>query len=210
MIPTRSFALIYSLLIAAGLYIHAHSDITVPINRSFGQFPLKVQGWQMLSEAQFSEGVLNVLRPSDYLYRTYGKGGDHAVQLYIGYHGGGKETGGIHSPKHCLPGSGWYEESTRRTTMTVAGQKVNMVEAVYQKGEDQELFLYWFQVKDRSLSDEYSLKASEIINSLLYRRRDSAFIRISMPVQGSIEQTKAVAVQFLNEFYPTIMGHLPA
>ena len=163
----------------------------------------------MISQSAFSTAVLDVLKPTDYLSHQY-QGSDGAkVSIYIGYHGGGKESGGIHSPKHCLPGSGWYEISSKRDYLEVNGERINMVRAVYQNGESKELFLYWFQVKGRTMSEEYSLKLAEITNSFMYRRRDSAFIRVSVPIEADEQGAAAVAERIVKDFFPVIRDFLP-
>ena len=209
MIGNGRFIAIYLLLIIAGLYVHLHADIVVPMNRSFSQFPLVVKDWKMISQTEFDDRVLDVLKPTDYLSRDYEGADGRALNLYIGYHGGGRSGGEIHSPKHCLPGSGWFEASSTREYLDVGGEKINLVRAVYRKGEVRTLFYYWFQVQDRTISDEYSLKLAEVVNSLLHRRRDASFVRISIPLGGNEEQSRADGVRFIKDFYPMIRGYLP-
>ena len=210
MIKTTRFIIVYILLAAAALYINLHADITVPMNRPFVEFPTAVQGWRMVSQAQFDDKTFNVLRPTDYLSRIYMGSDGQSVQLYIGYHGGGENSGEIHSPKHCLPGSGWYEASSRKTSLDIGGRIINLIESEYIKGEEKELFIYWFQVRDRSLSDEYSLKLAEITGSMLYRRRDASFIRVSVPLGEDPERSKAAGKRFVTDFYPVIREFLPS
>lgn len=210
MIGKTRFFIVYLLLAVVGLYINLHADVTVPTNKPFSEFPVQAGPWRMTSQTEFSENVLNVLKPTDYIARQYGSNDGSKVGLYIGYHGGGKESGGIHSPKHCLPGSGWYEVFTRRDTLMVGTERINLVRAIYQKGESKEMFLYWFQVRDHSLSDEYSLKAAEIANSFLYHRRDSTFVRISVPFETDEAKARTVGEQFIRDFHPVIRAFLPA
>lgn len=210
MLGARRFLIVFLLLAVVGLYINLHEDVATPTKRSFSDFP-SVQGqWQMVSQAEFSDSVLKVLKASDYISRQY-RGSDGAsVGLYVGYHSGGKDSGGIHSPKHCLPGSGWYEASTRRERLPIANGSLNIVRAIYQKGDQKELFVYWFQVRDRSLSNEYALKLAEISNSAIFRRRDSTFIRISVPFETDEQKASAVANQFIRDFNPIIKSFLPS
>ncbi len=203
------FIIVYVLFTAALLVITFHRDTNVPTNRPFSEFPRQVQAWQMSNRTEFSADVLGVLKPTDYLYSQYKDSSGKTVSLYIGYHSGGKNSGGIHSPKHCLPGSGWYEASTSRGTLAIPGGTINLVRALYQKGDSKELFIYWFQVRDRSLSDEYSLKLAEIMNSALYRRRDASFIRVSVPVESGIDQATARGEQFIRDFEPKFREFLP-
>lgn len=99
MIKNTRFIIAYLLITVTGLYINLHSDITVPMNKSFSEFPLDYKGWQMVSETKFDEDVLNKLKPSDYILRKYIGSERLPVYLYIGYHSGGKDSGEIHSRK---------------------------------------------------------------------------------------------------------------
>jgi EpsI family protein len=209
MITNTRFIILCLLIIVTGLYINFHSDINVPTNRPFREFPLVMKGWKMLTQSSFTEAELRVLKPTDYIYREYSAENRPIIQLYIGYHGGGKDSGPIHSPKHCLPGGGWFKLEETKTGTIIAGTNMNIIKAVYQKGDGKTMFLYWYQVKGRSLTDEYSLRLAEILNSLLYRRRDSAFIRISVPFDHDEERVFKAGVQFINDFYPSIQEFLP-
>lgn len=209
LINNSRFIIIYFLLGITALYIIFHSDIAVPMNKPFSQFPTIVNSWRMTSQAEFSEDTLNVLRPTDYLSRQYAAQDGSVVNLYLGYHGGGKGSRGIHSPKHCLPGSGWNEVSSEKRSIDAGGKKINLVRAVYQKGESRELFLYWFQVGEKSLSDEYSLKLSEILNSVTNRRRDSTFVRVSFPIENDEKKAMDLCTQFIRDFFPVIQEYMP-
>lgn len=208
-IPAYPFIIVNILFAAVGLYINLHQDLQVPINKSFDQFPVAISGWRVVGESYLSDRVQKVLKATDILSRLYAQAEGKQVGLYIGYHGGGKGTGGIHSPRHCLPGSGWYEVSTRRTQLDVAGERINLVQAVYQKGSEREAFLYWFQARNKTINDEYSLKLAEITNSALYRRRDTAFIRISVPFETDQQEAMALGERFMRDMFPTIREFLP-
>lgn len=209
MIARSRFISVYILLIAVGLYTNFHADALVPMNRSFAEFPVAHRQWRMVSQDTFSEGILATLKPTDYLSRVYAGPGGKTVQLYIGYHGGGKDGGEIHSPNHCLPGSGWYKLSSRPETLAVAGKQVHFIQSVFMKGEQKELFLYWFQIKDRSITSEYSLKLAQIANSILQSRRDATFIRISVPCEMDEKRAFSAGEAFIRDFYPVIRGFLP-
>ncbi|MEW6003371.1 MAG: exosortase C-terminal domain/associated protein EpsI, partial [Nitrospirota bacterium] len=165
--------------------------------------------WHMLSQSTFSEDILKVLKTSECIDRQYINSEGNKVHFYIGYHGGGKDSGEIHSPKHCLPGSGWFKVMEKEVLINVSGKQINLVKAIYQKGTAKELFLYWYQIKGKTLSDEYSLKIAEIVNSIFYRRKDSALIRISVPFDEEEEKAFYVGSNFLKDFYPIIKGFLP-
>lgn len=210
MIRRRQFAAVYLLLFTVGLYLQFHRDVGVPMKRSFEGFPGVVSQWRMTSESQLSDNVQAVLKASEVLMRQYVNQQGEKVDLYIGYHDGGQGSGEIHSPKHCLPGSGWQELSSSRTQIAAGDEKLNLVRAVYQKGDSRELFMYWYQVRGKTLSEELSLKAAEIANSVLYRRRDASFIRISIPFQSSEEKAAQLGERFVSDFLPAIREFLPS
>lgn len=200
---------VYALLLATVGFIHLHHDITVPVNRPLQEIPAHLQNWRMVSQWHFDDSILQVLKPTDYLYRQYVDQKGNRVSFYLGYHGGGKDSGPVHSPKHCLPGEGWYEISENTLRIPVGAKGVSLVKAVYQRGEDKELFLYWFQVMGKCLTNEYSLKLADIINSVVHGRRDAAFIRISIPFDGDEAKALAAGRRFVRDFYPVIEGFLP-
>jgi EpsI family protein len=197
------------LLILTGSYKTLHADLLTPLNRPFSGFPQTVNGWQMSSQDTFSSQTLEVLKPTDYLARTYTDKSGTAVQLYIGYHGGGEGGGEIHSPKHCLPGSGWQELASVQGFVESQGVKINLVKAVYKNDDRVENFYYWFQVRNRTISDEYSLKIAELTGSLLQRRRDAAFIRITLPASLGAARSAEAGERFIKDFYPVIRDFLP-
>ena len=180
---------------------------TVPLKKSFDTFPLQYQGWQ--GNALYLDGdVINVLKMSDYLNRGYQRGTDR-VGLYVGYYATQTEGAQIHSPKGCLPASGWLKVSEETESMEVQGfGRINFVKALYQKDEQKELFLYWYQMRNVSIADEFKLRFLRYLNSVRYGRNDAAFIRISMSVAQSEAQSSAVLKDFMKSFAPLLKGYL--
>jgi len=180
----------------------------VPLKKPFAEFPLNWKGWEG-NNFFFDSKVLDKLRVSEYIMRGYVTGTDK-VNLYVGYYGSQKKDAQIHSPKNCLPGSGWFEISEDIKSLDIDGVgKVDYVEAVYQKGNEKEMFAYWYKMKNTYITNEYLLKFYMILNSLKYRRNDAAFIRISAPVVSSVEDTGKLVEEFMREFLPLMSKYLP-
>lgn len=210
MIRPYRFYVVFLLLAAAAGFIHFHQEATIPTNRPLLEIPSHHLEWRMTSEIRFDPKTLEVLKPTDYVSRVYQGENGERVTFYVGYHSGGKESGPIHSPKHCLPGSGWSCLLERQDTVQIWDVPLPLVRSVYQRGDQsKELFLYWFQVRGKSLTNEYALKISEILNSILYNRKDAAFIRISIPFQENEEKAFATGSRFIRDFYPFIKEFLP-
>ena len=210
MIKTSRFYTVFILFLVVAVYLFSHADVAVPMNRSFSEFPRDHAGWRMVSESFMSSEVQRVLKATDYLSRQYVSPDGKTVSLYVGYHSGGKDSGGIHSPKHCLPGSGWFEMSSEGKALSTGSASIKLVKAVYQKGSDKQLFLYWFQVRDKFISNEYDLKLQEIINSAMHGRRDSAFIRVTVPFENDETVAAATGEGFVRDFLPLIRSFLPS
>lgn len=203
------YLFVYFLLGLTALFVANHENVAVPVNKPLTNISTNFNEWSMVRQTRFNPQVLEKLKPTDYLYRIYKDNLDNRVRLYIGYHSGGPDSGQIHSPKHCLPGGGWFELSEEKRTIRVPGQEMPIIQAVYQKDDRKELFLYFFQVKGKILSNEYSLKIAEIFNSILYNRRDAAFIRISVEFENNHDDAANTADRFLAEIYPHITEVLP-
>lgn len=209
MIKTWRFLLLFVLLSLAAAYVYARSEVAVPTSQPLDLFPQHVGAWHMTGQARFDERTLAVLRPADYLSRSYRNDKGESVSLYIGYHDGGPDSGAIHSPRQCLPGSGWNRLSSKVSSVEFDGQKIPYVQAIYQKDAEKQLFLYWFQVRDAIVTDEYMMKVEQIINSIKANRRDSSFIRLSVNATDRVDQAVAVGEQFIRDFYPAISQALP-
>ena len=201
--------LVFVLLIAAALFVHLHEDLAVPVNQPLENIPVQLGQWRMIDQSQFDEETLSVLKPTDYLVRVYRNTSGATISFYLGYHGGGSDSGPIHSPKHCLPGGGWavVDETTKQ--LSVGDAQISVVQAVYQKDRINNLFIYWYQTRGRTINNEYELKLFEVVNSIFYNRRDSAFIRISAPLAEDKEQARRLGEQFIADFYPAIKAVLP-
>ena len=203
------YGLVYGLLLAAAAFVYLHEDLAVPANRPLSELPTKIGAWRMTNQSFFDNNTLAVLKPTDYLSRVYSDDQGRRITLYVGYHGGGPESGPIHSPKHCLPGSGWQFLESRQINAELDGRPVEMMLAVYQRGYIRQIFIYWFQVRGQSMTSEYALKFAEIKNSIFHNRRDSAFIRLATQAEGAVENAVELVRNFLREFYPLVNGCLP-
>ena len=203
------FVAVYVAIALTGAFLLMRSDLSVPSGRPLNDLPLAHNGWRVVSQASFSEKVLDLLKPTDYLSRKYAGRGGEVVELYVGYHNGGRESGEIHSPKQCLPGGGWFKLKEDETSVSSGGRDIRFVKAVYQKGDAREGFLYGYQVKGEPLSSEYSLKFAQVFNSIFHGRRDSAFIRVSVPVDMEEERAFSAGIDFIKDFYPAIEETLP-
>jgi EpsI family protein len=105
------FWLLLLVLLIGGALIHwreAAGELR-PERKLLKDFPAKIGNWQQNgAEQRFEAAEEAVLGADDYLMRDYfvptsGKG----ANLYIGYYETQRTGATYHSPRNCLPGSGW-------------------------------------------------------------------------------------------------------
>jgi EpsI family protein len=181
--------------------------IVVPLKKPFADFPYNWRGWEGKSYF-FDAAILDKLRVKEYLLREYVKDG-RRFTLYVGYYGMQKEGAQIHSPKHCLPGGGWLKLSETRRSLDIDGVgKVKFIQAVYKKGSDKKMFVYWYKMKDAYITNEYILKWYMIVNSFRYRRNDAAFVRFSTDITEDFAGPD-VMMEAMKDFLPLLTNYLP-
>ena len=82
------FIFFYCMIVLTWACIHLPSIAAVPVAKPLSDFPAICHEWRMTSQTRFSEDILNVLKPTDYLSRSYEGSNIKNVGLYIGYHDG--------------------------------------------------------------------------------------------------------------------------
>ncbi|WP_305043245.1 exosortase C-terminal domain/associated protein EpsI [Geoalkalibacter sp.] len=205
----KRLLLVGLIVLGFAIYVQARPfHDRVPIKQDLAGFPLQLEEWRAADYA-LSDSVLEQLRVTNYLMRDYRRDAD-AVNVYIGYYETQREGAQIHSPRHCLPGSGWVPAGSSKRTIEVEGERpIHVMQAVYQKDTAREVFVYWYQMKDATITNEYLLKAQMVLNSLKYRRNDAAFIRLSAPVRNNVEDAVATIEAFMDDFVPLLSAYLP-
>ena len=169
----------------------------------------------------------------DYLLRSYGTGvgtGGNAMAgvdapaatpggtapavsgftLYVGFYGSQAQGRTIHSPKNCLPGSGWEALHSRRTTVATAAGPVPVNRYLLQRDDEQALVLYWYQGRGRIRANEYLVKLDLLRDSALRNRSDEALVRIVVPIETSEEVAFEAASRIAAEIIPAVDEVLPA
>ncbi|PLX88956.1 MAG: EpsI family protein [Desulfuromonas sp.] len=209
MIVRYRYALLCGLLIVAIWFVHGHELSPRPLDQPLNSLPKAFSGWTANRDTRFDAAIVATLRPTDYLARSYRDAQGQRVSLYVGYHDGGPDSGPVHSPKHCLPGSGWNELQRDLVTVKTADGPMPLVQALYQNGPQREIFLYWYLSRGEVITDEYALKLREVVGAFLHGRRDTAFIRVAVPVFDDPGQAGQIARGFVGDIAPLLGLLLP-
>lgn len=205
---TRLLIVSFFLLLTAGLVHYYPFQVDVPLVKPLEDLPMSFAGWEGRG-GTFSEAIERNLGVSEYVSRDYVRGADR-VGVYIGYYQSQRAGEQIHSPKHCLPGGGLQVVSERITTRQIPGYgPLKAVEALYRNGADGTLFLYWYRMRDEHITNEYLLKLAMIWNSLVHRRNEAMFVRLSAAASADAAVAGATIDRFMKDFLPILAGHIP-
>jgi EpsI family protein len=202
------------LLLAAGLLLRSisHGEET-PLRQSFAEFPLRLEQWSG-RQLELDTRVREVLRVDDYVLRQYWDAQGFPVELYIGYYKSQRQGSTYHSPKNCLPGSGWtflYTGKTQLPGAQPSGEPVEINKFVIQKGLDKQLVLYWYQDRGRIITSEYWAKLYMIWDAMRRNRTDGAFVRITIPFTGESEEWAVLQGRaFAEKLFPLLSEYLPS
>ncbi|GIX49560.1 MAG: EpsI family protein [Candidatus Tectimicrobiota bacterium] len=210
---TRRAFLASGLLVAAGLGMRSlsHGE-AVPLRQTFATFPLYIGDWQG-KELGLDPEVLDKLRVTDYMMRQYQRPQGPPIGLYVGYYASQRQGATYHSPKNCLPGSGWSflkKDKVRLEVRDAHGRPVEINRFVIQKGLDRQLVLYWYQDRGRILTSEYWAKVYMVLDAIFRNRTDGAFVRVTVPFAGDGEaEAFRHGKAFAEAIFPLLQAYLP-
>src|SRR5690606_33890087 len=91
---------------------------------------------------------------SNYLRRVFPAAAAQ-FEIYVGYYEHQTQGRSIHSPKNCLPGSGWEALQQRTTDVPGAGASYTVNRYLLQNKEQRALVFYWYQGRGRVAASEY-------------------------------------------------------
>jgi len=201
------------ILQAVLFYTFSHGE-AVPISRPLSEFPARVGTWNLAAEGVIEKEVLDVLKADDTLNRLYAKeNSGMAANLFVAYFTTQRTGRTPHSPKNCLPGTGWVPSTAGVISVSLPQQQgpVQVNRYVVSRGEQKSVVLYWYQTRDRVVASDYMAKIYLVLDSIRYRRSDTAMVRVVVPFEGDREeQATAIAVDFVQSFFGPLRRHLPS
>lgn len=205
-------AIIVGIMLAAMIITSyaGHSEKVLP-NKSFDQFPVTIDQWRGKT-GQMDDEVYNILGVEDYILADYRKNDTELVNLYVGFYQSQKEGDIIHSPKNCMPGSGWniIQTSIETVPVNTEEKEINVIKLLLQKGAEKQVVLYWFQSRGRIISSEYMQKIWLVVDSIIKQRTDGSFVRLISPVVEDEKSTTLLLKEFAKKVYPFLKEHIPS
>jgi len=202
------------LLIVQGSVFYGFSrGESTPSCRALDGFPKEFGGWRMIQQGVMEQDVKDVLRADDYITREYAESPEKVANLFVAFFKSQRAGQTPHSPKNCLPGSGWVWTVADTIPVTVPGRGVPIEINRYlvSKGENRSMVLYWYQSRDRVVASEYKAAAYVAWDAIRYNRTDTALVRVVVPVaEGRDDVATQTGVEFIQAFFATLRGFFPA
>jgi EpsI family protein len=176
-------------MLAATLGISSLSDLrgSQELAAPLTSLPASIGGWTAGKDIEIDERALARLNADSYVSREYLKNGNQ-IGLFIAYYAHQKSGGYMHSPKVCLPSSGWEIEEPGSIQVNSPDGTVPINRYVISKSGEKSLILYWYQSSDRILADEYWTKLYLIHDGLVHGRAAGSVVRIQLPLDRTVEK----------------------
>jgi EpsI family protein len=175
-------------------------------------FPVHLSG-RTATDQPIDAETLETLGAGDFLSRVYSSDESAApISLFIGYFPTQRTGTTIHSPKNCLPASGWaFESSSTVLLEDVAGKTHRIGEYVIANADNRQFVIYWYQAHGRSVSNEYMAKIYLVSDAIRMSRTDGALVRVITPIRtsGQPSEAKLRAETFVRELFPALPRFIP-
>jgi len=203
--------LIVLLLATFGVRTRLGASPLVRLTKPFDSFPDQVGTWHLQGQAVLSADVLGVLKADDYMVRDYARPGGQQAQLFVAYYRSQHAGESMHSPKNCLPGSGWEPVMSDEVPLAAGGHGAMINRYEVENAGDRAMILYWYQAQSRIIASEYWGKAYLVWDAMRNGRRDGAIVRVWVPMSDrqTVASATSEALSLANPSLPLLRHFLP-
>jgi EpsI family protein len=192
----------------AGLHELSHGE-PIALRLPLQQFPVVLGDWHG-QDQPLEQRIANATGADDLLNRTYRDENGKSIGLYVGYYRSQRTGETIHSPKNCLPGTGWEPVRAARLTIPIPlAAPIAVNEYLVEKDGNQYLVLYWYQARGRVLASEYSGKVCLVLDAITRNRTDGALVRLFTSTKDGEDRARERAVSFVRALYPALTRFIP-
>jgi EpsI family protein len=197
-LPDRATLILSALLVLQGAAFYGLSRRVeaIPRSKPLAEFPKSIGSWRMVREGVIDREDKDVLRADDYLTRQYATPSSQSANLFVAYFQSQRAGQTPHSPKNCLPGSGWTWSVADTIPVTIAGRAppIRINRYVVSKADEHAVVLYWYQSRDRVVASEYRAALFTAWDAVRYNHTDTELVRVVAPVTN-------IGVDFIQAFF---------
>ena len=202
------------LVIQCSLFYGFSRGETPPVvPKPLDAFPTELGNWHMVQQGVMEQEIKDVLRADDYIIRDYAASPTQVANMFVAFFKTQRAGQVPHSPKNCLPGSGWVWTVSDTIPITVPGRgtPIEINRYVVSKGEDKAVVLYWYQSRDRVVAKEYQAAAYVAWDALRHNRTDTSIVKVSVRILNNQEEAATqTGIEFIQSFFATLRQYFPA
>ncbi len=205
--------LVFILLVGTAAFLRSRSGVEdLPPRTELDQFPEQLGEWEG-KQLYIADDIRRILGDGDFMQRVFRRpADDRPIELFIAYFPTQRTGSTIHSPKNCLPGSGWVPVESIHVPLTRPDGSIIVVNRyVIQKSNARRLVVYWYQAHDRVVASEYWAKAYMVSDAFRLNRTDGALVRVISSLdesETSVGGQKRIE-QFLASLFPVLPNFIP-
>lgn len=198
-------------LFTVGLDGQRTMNLRAPLDRTI---PREIGG-QIGNDVTISKEEQRVAGMTSYVMRVYSPTGNLQDQIaakfsvYVGYYAAQMRGQTIHSPKNCLPGSGWEALTSSPAVIATAAGNITVNRYLLKRGDEKALVLYWYQGRGRVEANEYRVKWDLLRDAAVKRRTDEALVRIVVPTTTTEEAAFQEAARVAAQLVPAVHQAMP-
>jgi EpsI family protein len=164
--------------------------------------PDAVGTWIKLADEPIDRDTTLAIAADQIVNRTYVDADNTQAGLYVAYYRQQRPGVSIHSPLHCLPGTGWDVLSNETVRLNVEGTSAPVRRLVAQKAGSVVMVLYWYSIHGRVIASDLLSRVQLLENRLRLGRNDAALVRIVVPVAGSQLDAERLGFGFVRGLLP--------
>jgi EpsI family protein len=202
-----------TLLLSFGLRVWLNVVPTLPKRQNLASFPRQAGSWSMAREGVLDDLTAEVLKADDYVLRTYREKNGELVDLFIAYYENQQAGESMHSPKNCLPGSGWEIVKGDQVALWPddPARPVQINRYLIENGAQRALMLYWYQSGGRVIASEYWAKIYLVLDALRTGRRDGGIVRFVVPIRKGSDGSNELktGLEMARSMVPLLSDYLP-
>ncbi len=206
-------SLIIIILAASSLFLMPERKELIPDRKQFSEFPLEFDGWTG-TLGTLEQIFIDALKLSDYAMYNYVDKDGGTINFYSAYYDSQRKGASAHSPRSCIPGGGWRITSLDERiieNVKIGNVPLTVNRLVIEKGENKQLVYYWFQQRNRIITNEYLMKWYLFWDSMTKNRTDGALIRLTtfLGAGQNIKEADQQLEDFVKRISPVIPEYVP-
>ena len=196
------------MVFVTGTFVNFYQHKPVSLKNSFNGFPHRIGRWEGMDTEPFSLAEnFKEFGVDQEVIREYRDSLDNVIKLYIGYWDFQEQGKELINYKlgEMLDNRQKYKLS-QNTFFIYDGN-----EHTKEKGENNDIFIYWIDINGRIIGDKYRAKAYNILDFIKHGRTNSAIVLIKINKKNGegIEQTIDHYNNFIFELTAVLKLFLP-